>query len=78
MRTMREVNGTSWATLTRINYGEWGVTMKVKLRVRRLWNAIDKGTDNEEDDMSALEAILTAVPPEYRGPLGAKSSAKEA
>ena len=22
MRTMREVNGTSWATLTRINYGE--------------------------------------------------------
>ena len=28
--------------------------------------------------MSALEAILTAVPPKYREPLGAKSSAKEA
>ena len=28
--------------------------------------------------MSALEAILTAVPAEYRKPLGAKSSAKEA
>ena len=28
--------------------------------------------------MSALEAILAAVPPEYREPLGAKSSAKEA
>ena len=38
------------------------VTMKVKLRARRLWNAIDKGTDNEEDDMSAMEAILAAVP----------------
>ena len=28
--------------------------------------------------MSALEAILTAVPTEYREPLGTKSSAKEA
>ena len=37
-----------------------------------------KGTENEEDDMSALEAILAAVPTEYREPLGAKSSAKEA
>ena len=46
--------------------------MKVKLRARWLWNAVDKGTDNEEDDMSALETILTAVPTEYREPLGAK------
>ena len=52
--------------------------MKVKLRARQLWNAIDKGTDVEEDDMSALEAILTTVPAEYREPLGAKKSAKEA
>ena len=52
--------------------------MKVKLRARWLWNAVDKGTDVEEDDMSALEAILAAVPVEYREPLGAKSSAKEA
>ena len=38
---------------------------------------VDKGTDNEEDDMSTLEAILAAVPAEYREPLGAKSSAKK-
>ena len=50
----------------------------VKLRARWLWNAVDKGTDNEEDDMSALEAILAAVPTEYREPLRAKSLAKEA
>ena len=74
---VREVSGTSWLTLTRTNYDEWAVTMKVKLRARRLWNAIDKGTDNEED-MSALEAILNAVPAEYREPLGAKNSAQEA
>ena len=40
--------------LTRTNYGEWSMTMKVKLRARRLWKVIDKDTDNEEDDMSAL------------------------
>ncbi|XP_066351447.1 uncharacterized protein [Miscanthus floridulus] len=75
---MREVSGTSWPTLTDTNYGEWSVTIKFKLRARRLYNAVDKGTDNKEDDMSALEAILAAVPIEYREPLGAKSSAKEA
>ena len=78
IRTVLEVSGTSWSTLTRTNYGEWSVTMKVKLRARLLWNTVDKGTDNEEDDMSVLEAILAAVPAEYREPLGAKSSTKEA
>ena len=51
--------------------------MKVKLRARRFWNVIDKGTDNKEDDMTVLEAIFATVPVEYREPLGAKSSAKE-
>ena len=78
MRTVRKVSGTSWPTLTRTNYGEWAVTMKVKLRARRLWNAIDKSTDNKEDDIPVLEAILAVVLAEYREPLGTKSSAKEA
>ena len=78
MRTVREVSGTSWPTLTRTNYSEWSVTMKVKLRARRLWNVVDKGTENKEDDMSTLEAIFATVPAEYREPLGGKSSAKEA
>ena len=78
VRTVQEVSGTSWPTLTCTNYGEWSVTMKVKLKARRLWNAVDKGTDNKEDDMSALEVILAAVPGEYKEPLGANGSAKEA
>ena len=78
VRTVREVSGTSWLTLTRTNYGESSVTMKVKLRARRLWNAVDKGTDNEEDNMLALEGILAAVQAEYKEPLGVKSSTKEA
>ena len=78
VRTVREVSGTSWPALTCTNYGEWSVTMKVKLKARWLWNAVDKGTNNEEDDMSAQEAILAVVPVEYREPLGTKSLAKEA
>ncbi|XP_066392356.1 uncharacterized protein [Miscanthus floridulus] len=74
---VQEVSGTSWLMLTRTNYDEWAVTMKVKLRARQLWNASDKGADNEEDDMSALEAILAAVPTEYRELLGVNNSAKE-
>ena len=73
VRTVREVSVTSWPTLTRTNHGEWSVTMKVKLRARWLWNVVDKGTDNEEDEMSALEAILAAVPEEYREPLGRRA-----
>ena len=78
VRTVRKVSGTSWPPLTHTNYGDWEVTRKVKLRARRLWNTIDKGTDKEEDNMSALEAILAAVPAEYREPLEAKNFAKEA
>ena len=76
VRTVREVSGTTWSTLTRTNNGEWSVTMKVKLRARRLWNAVDKGTDVEEDDMSALEAILATMPAEYREPLGRRTLLK--
>ena len=36
VRTVREVSGTSWPTLTRTKYDEWAVTMKVKLRARHL------------------------------------------
>ena len=36
VRTVLEDSGTSWPMLTRTNYGEWAVTIKVKLRARRL------------------------------------------
>ena len=66
---MRDVSGANWPILTRTNYGEWSVTIKVKLRALRLWKAVDQGAEDEEEDCSALEAILAAVPPEYREPL---------
>ena len=36
VHTVWEVSGTSWPTLTRTNYDEWSMTIKVKLRARRL------------------------------------------
>ena len=32
VRTVREASDTSSLTLTRTNYGEWSMTIKVKLR----------------------------------------------
>ena len=57
---MREVSSTSWSTLTHTNYSQWAVNMKVNLRARRLWNAIDKGTNNEEEPLGAKKTAKEA------------------
>jgi hypothetical protein len=49
--------------------------MKVKLRARWLWTAIEKGIDNEDDDVSVMEALQSSTPQEYHQMLG---DAKEA
>jgi len=77
-KTVRDAGSAQYPMLTRTNYAEWVVLMKVMLKVRRLWAAVTVGTANEEDDQSAMEAILKSVPTEYAVPLGAKDSAKEA
>jgi len=77
-KTVRDVGGAQYLMLTRTNYAEWVVLMKVMLKARRLWAAVTVGTADEEDDQSAMEAILKSVPTEYVVPLGAKDSAKEA
>ena len=49
--------------------------MKVKLHARKLWCAIEIGTEDEEDCV-AMEAILSAVLSEYVKSLGSKDSTK--
>ena len=77
-KTVRDVGGAQYPMLTRTNYAEWVVLMKVMIKARCLWAAVTVGTADEEDDQSAMEAILKSVPTEYVVPLGAKDSAKEA
>jgi hypothetical protein len=65
-------------TLTRTNYAEWAMVMRVKLQAARLWDVIEFGADDDQDDRAALSALLTAVPPELVRTLGMKDCAKTA
>lgn len=47
-RTVREVGGAAaFPTLTRTNYIEWSLLMKVMLQARDLWDAVEYGDCNE-------------------------------
>jgi hypothetical protein len=76
-KTVRDVGGAQYPILTRTNYNEWEVMMKVMLKARGLWVA-DSSTDDEQEDHMAMEAILKAVPPEFITALGSKDMAHEA
>ena len=43
-RVIREVSGgSSYPVLTKTNYSDWALLMKVKLKARSLWNIVEKG-----------------------------------
>lgn len=51
--------------LTKTNYNDWALLMKIKMQAWCLWRAIDPGEDvSESEDRMALDALCTAVPPE--------------
>nr|XP_020195093.1 uncharacterized protein LOC109780913 [Aegilops tauschii subsp. strangulata] len=50
--------------LTRTNYVEWSILMKVHLQAARLWEAVEMGDADHPDDRTALGVILRGVPPE--------------
>ena len=64
--------------LTKTNYSDWALLMKVKLRARLLWTAIEKGGVKPHEDMQALDALCIAVPPEMWPVIADKETAKEA
>jgi len=68
--------GMPWPMLTKTNYHEWSLLMKVKMQARQLWDAIEYGDLPYHDDRRALEAIIAGVPPEMGAPLTDKESAK--
>jgi len=62
--------------LTRSNYYEWSLLMKVKLQVRFLRDAIKYDGVDYEQDRRALEALCAAVPPEIGATIANKPTAK--
>ncbi|XP_072149333.1 uncharacterized protein [Setaria viridis] len=52
--------------------------MKVTMKARGLWKSVSIGTDHEQEDQMAMEAILKGMPSEFSVALGSKDTAKEA
>ena len=50
--------------------------MRVILQVRHLWDVIESGEGEYDDDRSAMEAILRAVPQEILPMLAVKKTTK--
>ena len=78
IRTVRETSSRDWPQLTRTNYGEWVVLMKWRLKARKLWTAVEVGTKEEDEDVQAMDALLSSTPPEFHEAIGNKQMAKEA
>jgi hypothetical protein len=68
----------SWPQLTKTNYVEWSLRMKLKLQARDLWDVIEFGDCDFHDDRTALDAIYSAVPSEMIPALVVKETVSEA
>jgi hypothetical protein len=78
-RVIREVGGgSSYPTLTKTNYSDWALLMKVKLKAKGLWLAVESGGGDHQEDMMALDVLSSAVPPEMVSAVKSKDTAKSA
>jgi transposase InsO family protein len=68
----------NYPILTKTNYNQWALLMRIKLEARGLWGAVDPGGADFQVDRMALDAICSAVPPEMITALATKESASEA
>ncbi|CAN6286494.1 unnamed protein product [Urochloa humidicola] len=64
--------------LTRANYHDWSLVMKVSLEALGLWDAVEAAKPEHREDRLALAAILCAVPTDMKASLAVKKTAKEA
>ncbi|CAO2038680.1 unnamed protein product [Urochloa humidicola] len=79
VRVIREIGGAAnWPMLTKTNYTQWSLVMKVKMQARNLWGAIEPGGVSLQKDRMALDAITSAVPSEMVASLAAKATALKA
>jgi hypothetical protein len=66
----------NYPPLTKINYNDWALLMKIKLQARLLWVAV--ASDDVQVEHMDLDAICSVVPPEMISTLTTKPSVKEA
>jgi hypothetical protein len=78
-RVIREVSARSgYPTLTKTNYLDWALLMKVNLRARMLWDVIEHGGADIHEEMMALDALCSVVPSEMVSSIADKLTTKEA
>jgi hypothetical protein len=79
-RVVREigVGPANWPLLTKTNYTEWALIMKIKLQARNLWEAIQPGDVTLQEDRMALDVITNAVPQEMLASLAVKDTTTKA
>ena len=68
----------TYPPLTKTNYTEWAILMRVQLQGAGLWEAVEFDTAPERQERQAFGAILRSVPPEMVPSLAAKDNAKAA
>jgi hypothetical protein len=64
--------------LTKTNYAEWSMVMKVKMQARHLWDVVRYGDTDFDEDRRAPEALLAAVPLEMHSSHVNKETTKDA
>jgi hypothetical protein len=64
--------------LTKTNYSDWALLMRVKLKVWGLWVTVDKGDVDPQEDMMALDTLVLTVPPKMLATVADKKTAKKA
>jgi hypothetical protein len=74
----RVVGGMAFSLLTKTNYLNWAMHMRMTLKARILLVIVDKRGVKPQEDMMVLDTLVSAVPPETVTTVVDKSSAKEA
>lgn len=79
MRIIQEIGGSAnWPLLTKRNYTEWAFLMKIEMKARDLWGAIEPGSVSVQEDCLALDVITSVVPADMVVSLAVKDTALEA
>ena len=64
--------------LTKTNYAEWSMAMKVKMQARHMWDVVRYDNTDFDEDRRALEALLATVLTEMHSSLMNKRTTKDA
>jgi hypothetical protein len=75
---VKESGGAKYPTLTRSNYTHWSLVMKVMLQARNLWDTIEYGDCDLQEDCMAREVLILSMPLEMVPRVAKKQSAADA